>query len=47
VSGFYGNLENPVTIVINGKTAFKQRNIADKNFLSNNFLVSFDRKLCG
>ncbi len=38
------NLENPVTIIINGKTAFKGKIIADKNFLLNNFSASFDRK---
>jgi predicted esterase len=38
------NLENPVTITINGKQVFKEKIVADKWFLINNFNQSFDRR---
>jgi predicted esterase len=38
------NLQNPVYVNINGKNAFKGKLVASKEFLTDNFKKSFDRK---
>lgn len=37
------NLEQPVTIIVNGKQAFSGKLVADKKFIIDGFKSNFDR----
>jgi predicted esterase len=43
ISPIMVNLQNPVTVFVNGKKVFNEKVIADKDLLINYFLASYDR----